>query len=76
MGGVNMIEHDERREAKVQLLVEKILDCTAEYSYNPNGFDIWSCPYCFEEASGDNENLEDIAHAIDCPYLIAKSLKR
>jgi len=73
-----MINHDERREAEVQLLVKKILRKGPVYFYNPNGVDEYTCPYCYSQETRNNKDpevLEDIIHATDCAYLIAKGLE-
>lgn len=76
-----IVQHDENREREVQLLVKEVLSGSMQFYDNPNGSYEWSCPYCCAKVEGGSETLlkgvrmDDVQHAHECAYIIAKGLK-
>lgn len=73
------VEHDENREQEVQNLCEQVLEMGVKAFSSDYSDDGYTCPYCSEFVSVYNVEygkkiIEQIPHATDCAYLIAKDL--
>ncbi len=62
------------RDKDILKLCKKVLSASPSWSYNPNGADYNTCPFCYKERYGESCDMEDIEHDIDCAYFIAKDL--
>jgi hypothetical protein len=71
-----MIEHDERREAEIQLLCKNVLKDWEGYEHNNNDPDYITCNYCGSYINACQKYAKLIKHEPGCPVLIAKDLSR
>lgn len=67
------IENLSDREKEIQKLCIGVFNMAPERNYNSNGPDDATCPLCYARSHVDAK-MEDIKHAADCEYLIAKDL--
>lgn len=62
------------REKDIVTLCEQVINAYPNVSYNPNGADTSTCPFCFERIYNDSGDMAAIPHKKDCAYHIAKDL--
>ena len=61
------------REEETLALCRAVLNINSVSEYDPGGPDYSYCPMCYNKC-GIHEDMKDITHNQDCPYLIAKDL--
>ena len=69
-----MIHIIDQREVDVRKLCREVINTAPSVSYNGNGPDDSTCPFCYGRVYHDAGTMEEIKHDADCAYLIAKDL--
>lgn len=67
-------QESDPREKDLRELCRKVLSVMPNVSYNPNGADTSTCPFCYKHVNYSDAEMSDIKHSPDCATLIAKDL--
>lgn len=66
-------------EAKIDKLIDSVLETIPDFWDNPNGGHQYACPYCCaskEVKATESVCIAELNHSDDCTYVLAQELYR